>query len=60
LDAEHSIEIKDPRARVPPIHAAYCTCGWRGPGRTGRNAFALARQDSEQHLEQLRKLAQTR
>jgi hypothetical protein len=55
LDAEHSITINDPRARVPPILTASCTCGWKGPPRTGRNGLALARQDGHEHLERANK-----
>jgi hypothetical protein len=51
MDEKHAIEVKDPRARVPPVLAAHCTCGWAGPARTGRNAAALVRQDGNQHLE---------
>jgi hypothetical protein len=31
MDVKHAIEVKDPRARVPPVLAAHCTCGWVGP-----------------------------
>src|SRR5260221_10019728 len=35
MDAGHSIEIEDPRGRVPPILLAHCSCGWTGPARIG-------------------------
>ena len=59
MDAGHSIEIKDPRARVPPILLASCSCGWTGPARMGRNAPSLARQDGNEHLERARKAEST-
>jgi hypothetical protein len=55
MHTKHAIEVKDPRARVPPIVAAHCICGWAGPARTGRNASVLAREDGNQHLERARR-----
>ena len=55
MDVNYAIEVKDPRARVPPVLAAHCTCGWVGPPRTGRKASALAREDGNQHLERARR-----
>jgi hypothetical protein len=51
VTSEHRIEIRDPREppRQPPIVAATCTCGWKGPPRTGRNAQAMARADALRH-----------
>lgn len=55
MDSEHSIEVNDPRRRVPPILSVHCTCGWRNPPRMGRNAPDLARQDGYAHLEGTRR-----
>jgi hypothetical protein len=46
---QHTIEITVPRASMPDALTASCSCGWRGPLRTGRNARVLARGDERDH-----------
>ena len=40
--------------RFPRVWAARCSCGWRGPGYSGRDGWDRARLDVLEHLEQTR------
>jgi hypothetical protein len=53
MGAEHTIVVRDPRARSvePRVLVATCSCGWSGPIRTGRNAQSMARTDGVHHIE---------
>ena len=53
MDAEHAVEIIDPRRRPfpPAVLVARCSCSWSGPIRTGRNARHLANTDGREHRE---------
>jgi hypothetical protein len=55
MSAEHTIVVSDPRARIvePRVLVAMCSCGWRGPIRTGRNARSKARTDGAHHIERM-------
>lgn len=50
---EHVINIRDLRLRFgdPELHAAECSCGWRGEAYTGRTAERSARREATLHID---------
>jgi anti-anti-sigma factor len=50
---EHVIQIRDLRLRFgdPDLHAAECSCGWRGEAHTGRTAERSARREATLHVD---------
>ena len=50
---EHVIHIRDLRLRFgdPDLHAAECSCGWRGEVHAGRTAERSARREATLHVD---------
>jgi anti-anti-sigma factor len=50
---EHVINIRDLRLRFgdPDLHAAECSCGWRGESHVGRTAERSARREATLHID---------
>lgn len=50
---EHVINIRDLRLRFgdPDLHAAECSCGWRGEPHSGRTAERSARREATLHVD---------
>ena len=53
---EHVIHIRDVRLRFgdPDLHAAECSCGWRGETHAGRTAERSARREATLHVDRER------
>ena len=51
--SEHVINIRDLRLRFgdPELHAAECSCGWRGEAHAGRTAERSARREATLHVD---------
>ena len=49
MTAHHEVETVAWKGRTPSVYRAQCTCSWKGPPRTGRNAQALAAADGKDH-----------
>ena len=50
---DHVIHIRDVRLRFgdPDLHAAECSCGWRGEVHAGRTAERSARREATLHVD---------